>query len=627
MKKRIFAFLLAGILTFGSVSEGICAAPVSTGEETVATTESRESEDLIDMVGLEDRMGGLQQPEIKELELEDAPELYEESVEATGKGSAIYKTDWDSYSTNYYYNLLPEERKELWDKFDAMCYGYLTGTESVSTVVDGEYLSSGVLATGMTINTAMETALMFKYSNPQYYFLDLAVYYKAYGSGYAMYLTIFPAFVNGNQRANATNQMKAVIDSWMPQINAQPNDLLKEKKAHDLICEKVIYDPGYEDRSIPMNEYNQVAYSVFCTDSTVCAGYSQAMQLLMNGAGVDCAIVTSSNHEWNIIRLNNTWYYVDLTWNDRSEQGMDYVYDYFNRSLAVFNADDPEHVAAHTPETIWNGYLPELTYDSGATLTDIGTIHTPTATLSAPIIGLSGNSVSITAPTDGTIYYTTDGTNPSIAFTRAKRYTGSFAVTQPTTIKAIAVANGHYDSGISELYVNPQCTVTFNANKGYIGKKTVTETAKTVVYGQKIGKLTTPKRKGYAFLGWYTKKSGGSKVTADTVAGGNKTYYAHWAKIKATKSSISSVKSSSSGKMVVKIKNVKTASGYQVRYSLNQNMSSAKKKTVTGTTLTVKSLKKGKKYYVQVRMYQKESVSGKKTYGPWSKAKTVKIKK
>lgn len=79
--------------------------------------------------------------------------------------------------------------------------------------------------------------------------------------------------------------------------------------------------------------------------------------------------------------------------------------------------------------------------------------------------------------------------------------------------------------------------------------------------------------------------------------------------------------------MKITVKKAKTASGYQLRYATNQNMSGAKRKEITETSCTMKKLSKGKTYYVQVRMYQKESVSGKKSYGPWSKTKTVKIKK
>lgn len=65
----------------------------------------------------------------------------------------------------------------------------------------------------------------------------------------------------------------------------------------------------------------------------------------------------------------------------------------------------------------------------------------------------------------------------------------------------------------------------FNANKGKVSKK-----SKTVQGGKKYGKLPTPKRKGYKFKGWYTKKSGGRKVTKNTSVSATKkhTLYAHW---------------------------------------------------------------------------------------------------
>ncbi len=635
MKKYVITFIMAGFFLFSSAAECVHAASVLAEENTVVEKETTVTEDDITEELLQ-RAGGLQQPEIHEIEYGSLSEVYEEEIENTGKGSAVYQHAWDSYSTNYYYNQLSDNAQAFWDQLNTMCLGYLTGTETVSSARDNEgntvYPTKSVVFSNMTGESAINVALMFKYSNPQYYFLDLGMYRSTLGNGELITLTIFPAFANGASRAAATAQMQSVIDSWMPIINAQPSEQLKEKMAHDLICKKVVYDPGYEDKSIPMNEYNQVAFSVFCTDSTVCAGYSQAMQLLMNGAGIDCAVVTSLDHEWNIIRINNIWYYTDLTWNDIPESktgiyGQDVGYMYFNRSNQMFMSDEPQLAAYHTPELMWNGYLPELTYDSGATWTDIGVVGTPSATLTAPQITCSGDVVTLTAPAGGTIYYTTDGSNPSIAFTRADKYTGPFTVTKTTAVKAVAVANGYFDSGVSEATVVPQFTVKFNANGGYIGSKSVKTTSKTAVYGNKMGKLLSPKRKNYAFIGWYTKKSGGSKITSATQITGSKTYYAHWAKIKPVKSSISSVKNTAAKTMKVKIKNISTASGYQIRYSLKKNMSSAKKVTVSENTCTINKLKKGKTYYVQVRMYQQESVTGKTTYGTWSKVKTVKIKK
>ena len=44
------------------------------------------------------------------------------------------------------------------------------------------------------------------------------------------------------------------------------------------------------------------------------------------------------------------------------------------------------------------------------------------------------------------------------------------------------------------------------------------------------GKLPTPKKKNYKFKGWYTKKKGGTKITAKTVVAKSKkhTIYAQW---------------------------------------------------------------------------------------------------
>ena len=69
--------------------------------------------------------------------------------------------------------------------------------------------------------------------------------------------------------------------------------------------------------------------------------------------------------------------------------------------------------------------------------------------------------------------------------------------------------------------------VVFNANKGKVSKK-----YKKVWAGNKYGSLPKAKRSGYTFKGWYTKKSGGKKVTSKTKAPDKAkvTLYAHWKK-------------------------------------------------------------------------------------------------
>ena len=64
--------------------------------------------------------------------------------------------------------------------------------------------------------------------------------------------------------------------------------------------------------------------------------------------------------------------------------------------------------------------------------------------LAAPVISgdtpfADTSSVTIAAPAGSTVYYTTDGSNPTTASTQ---YTGTITLTETTTVKAIAVKNG-----------------------------------------------------------------------------------------------------------------------------------------------------------------------------------------
>ena len=68
-----------------------------------------------------------------------------------------------------------------------------------------------------------------------------------------------------------------------------------------------------------------------------------------------------------------------------------------------------------------------------------------------------------------------------------------------------------------------QYQITFVANGG-----SLYETYRMVDYCATYGTLPTPTWTGHDFLGWFTKKTGGTQVTADMKCTGNKTVYAQW---------------------------------------------------------------------------------------------------
>ena len=67
--------------------------------------------------------------------------------------------------------------------------------------------------------------------------------------------------------------------------------------------------------------------------------------------------------------------------------------------------------------------------------------------------------------------------------------------------------------------------VTFDANGGKVSREST-----AVTINKPYGTLPTPNRTGYSFAGWYTEKTGGTKVESDTIVGADPptTLYAHW---------------------------------------------------------------------------------------------------
>ncbi len=77
---------------------------------------------------------------------------------------------------------------------------------------------------------------------------------------------------------------------------------------------------------------------------------------------------------------------------------------------------------------------------------------------------------------------------------------------------------------VKALWTANYATVTFNVNGG----KALSETTKAVQENTAYGELPTTSRTGYTFSGWYTEKSGGTKITAESICEGDITLYARW---------------------------------------------------------------------------------------------------
>lgn len=169
-------------------------------------------------------------------------------------------------------------------------------------------------------------------------------------------------------------------------------------------------------------------------------------------------------------------------------------------------------------------------------------------------------------------------------------------------------------------------TITFDASGGTNTGRAKLELTKGKTLREMGLSLPSAKRKGYSFLGWYTSRKGGTRVSAETKFAGSQTVYAHWQKVaEPKKAGKPSLKSKKGGQLTVSYKKVSGAKGYEICYSMKKNFKGVKKVTTTKVKATIKKLKKKKVYYVRVRAYKLDS-TGEKIYGSYGAFGKLKIR-
>lgn len=601
---------------------------------------------------------------------EAADEDYESIEESDIAEQSLLRTadiaadDWNKYGSDYFYDQLSDEEKAYWNALDVICEKYLTTETDAVTTKSGAYRMQAISGSTLAKAQQKNVLLMFRYSNPQYYFLNATVYTISYSNDtISLVFGIYPAFENGTDRMEKTEKVKEQVDAWQEQIDQCSKDYEKVKKIHDLICEKVYYNQALvnSDFATESTEYSQSVYSVFCTDKTVCAGYAQSFAMMCNGSGIDTAVVTSSNHEWNKVKICSSWYNVDCTWDDQSDG---YYYNFFVKSDEFYDTYSSWSKTCHTEEDYWEGYLPVCTLDSGATQTDPGKIpiegHTivtdAAVAASCETTGLTeGSHCSVCGEilTEQTVIPATGHTPvKDAAVAAACETTGLTEGSHCSVCKTVLVAQkvipaaGHKWSEYRESgKVKRKCSVcgktetvrtlpkvkTVQLSKTsytYDGKSHMPAVKVTNSAGKKLKEGTDYKIKkpsGRKNAGIYTVMI---EMKGDYTGKYRKTF-----QIIPKGTAISGVKAKKKAFSVSWKKQAKQTSGYQIQYAVDAKFKkSVVTKNVNNTKkvkLDVSKLKAKKKYYIRVRTYKTVKVNGKskKIYSGWSKVKAVTTKK
>lgn len=128
-------------------------------------------------------------------------------------------------------------------------------------------------------------------------------------------------------------------------INANMTNREKIKNIHDFIINNSKYDSNRSESKLS-NYKSDIAYGPLFEGYAICGGYTDLMELFLERLMIKSFKVSSNNHIWNAVYLDNKWYHLDLTWDDPvASDGNNYLeHNYFLISTdKLLKLDITEH--------------------------------------------------------------------------------------------------------------------------------------------------------------------------------------------------------------------------------------------------------------------------------------------
>lgn len=143
-------------------------------------------------------------------------------------------------------------------------------------------------------------------------------------------------------KENLINKEKAIKEKVSEIIStlitSDMKDYEKELVLHDYVVNNTRYDERLNTEDIPQDSYT--AYGVLINGVGVCQGYADAIDRLLNAAGVECRMVIGDayngtkwvGHAWNIVKIQEQYYNLDSTWDDpiTNDNSNRLYHSYFN---------------------------------------------------------------------------------------------------------------------------------------------------------------------------------------------------------------------------------------------------------------------------------------------------------
>ena len=234
---------------------------------------------------------------------------------------------WRSFESRYYYDhALSDQQKEIYDQMHDRLEEVLLSDETLEYVEFdlSRYRFDNKEETWFYANDVL---LYVIHCSPQFYYWEYSypVYSNIDGQEYltSIRLTLLPDLQDGAARREYTAKLKKSLDSYISEVPADALPEEKERIIHDLMIDRIVY----EDYLLPSGASTTQGIFSAAMGHTICMGYADLFEALMNRLGVECVVVCGTGHAWNLINLHGYCYLVDVTADDCFEP---YAYARYN---------------------------------------------------------------------------------------------------------------------------------------------------------------------------------------------------------------------------------------------------------------------------------------------------------
>lgn len=227
-----------------------------------------------------------------------------ENKDVTLKESNDYTRDYDFNFVKRTDDFTPNKYQDLLNIYYTVLN---SGVEEFSFYCPDEY-SSCIDDVDSLANNQKVLSTINNFVHPFNSFRHLETSYDDYGK---ITLKIEHIYSNSDIKLIEAKVKEVENEIWN---NSMSNED-KIKEAHNYIINNSKYDKDRSDNNI-VRYKSDTAYGTLLEGYSLCGGYTDAMELFLEDMGVKSYKISSENHVWNAVNLDNAWYHLDLTWDD-----------------------------------------------------------------------------------------------------------------------------------------------------------------------------------------------------------------------------------------------------------------------------------------------------------------------